>query len=561
MTVLLLIGHALAAEQFGIGAREADALEKKLVDEAINSEIARQLGKIDSKSVLNEVGLASEPPKIQEDDWTISVDQIVIENDDVTGHGYEEILRLYQGRRLAKSALLELIGKLNNYYASLGYVTTLVSLPEKQSTRSGMLVLRVNWGRVAGFLINSHAPSSLRDKVSLMSAMPGISGQILNMAMVDQIVENLSTPLKRVKIVIVPAEAAGYSYLNLIIENGEMLGFSVSADNSGRAREDGVYKFGLQGSISDLLGSNDILSIGAGYRFFDHRDGSAENNFYGSYVVPIGYWSGSLSYSVFNTRRLYKGYYGVYHNKGSLAEWKGRLSRVISRGEKGKTFGWIEIGRRKNSDFFENELVEVSSKTYTQLTVGLGRVMSLLGGGAYADISWSTGVPWLSGDKPPSGPLGPSAKYNVFSSNVSWRRIALNEPMPVIFSLKAAAQYSEDRLLGKNKFLIGDPYTVRGFSDYPVSGDKGAYLSGTIETQIKNSPFATRLMPRVGLDVGFTKDNANHSSWGILFSGVIGVSVEVGRATLLATMGFPLASRGVENSRGPVAYADATYKF
>lgn len=494
------------------------------------------------------------------------IKQITLDVGNVDVAQPEEIIKRYQGRALSNTDLVALLREINDYYAAQGYVTSMATIPA-QDLSTGTLIIRMLWGKLSGFLINGQPPQGWYEHAMLIGAMPGIEGSIFNIHISDQIVENLNTAGKSVQVEVVPAQEQGYSYLNLKVVRRLPVSGSLSIDNSGSERADGNTRASAQVTISDVLGVNDSLNLNTSKRFFNRRtDDNAEHVNGGSWNVPIGYWSLGASYSNIQSQQLLQTVHGGdYHNASSIKDAKLKLNRVLTRDQSGKTNAWFEISNRNNATYFEGVLTKVSSRRYSQFTMGISKSMLIAGGGAYADLSWTRGVPWLNGYMESSTQANAQqTDFNLISSNLSWQRPGRLLGIPVSYELRAAVQYSQDIVLSKNRQYLGDEYSVRGYKDSPLSGDKGAYLSSTVSFPIQLEGQIAKVIrsisPLVGLDYGWAKNNWAGEKTNFISGMALGLKFDANTTQASLIWGLPIKS-ATTTDFGSVLYASLNYRF
>lgn len=494
------------------------------------------------------------------DDWSgrrFDVREIRIDNDEPTP-AVEAIFSRYRNRRLGANEMVALVRELDDLYSARGFVTTIVSIPP-QNLLQGRLRLHVEWGRIRRVLLNGRRVDALglRERLEVGSAMPGLAGSVLNIHSIDQLVDNLSTGAKTVQVKILPTQQIDESDVDIESSPGTGRVQSVlGVDNSGSSLPDGHYRSSLQVSIADLLGINDRLQLSAGYRFFQHRDGNEENSLGFSYSVPVGFWSADIAYSAIDTRTPYPTVYGTYYGKGTLQQSSVKLSRLLSRDATHITNAWTQVLVRNNASYFEGQLIDISSKSYTQFSLGLTDTRSFDASSLYSELAWARGVPWLSGDVTPSSNDGPTARYDLLRGTLIWqhRRAADKAlPIPLLYTARGAFQWSDNPLLGLDKFMFGDQYTVRGYKSDPFSGDKGVYVSTDVATARQLLP-GLQASPHLGLDAGTSKNNDNPAGWTWTVAAAAGVDLSWKGGSLSLVVGAPL-TRNIAVSAKPVLHA------
>ena len=149
-------------------------------------------------------------------------------------------------------------------------------------------------------------------------------------------------------------------------------------------------------------------------------------------------------------------------------------------------------------------------------------------------------------------------KYNEFDKyNFDFllnKNFMLTKNQAANYKLNIGASYSDDRLLSRNKFDIGSEYTVRGFKESSVSGDKGIYINNTLTLLNENfSPF-------IGLDFGISKDK-DLDFVDKIAGMAAGVKYNRNNLNMSLTFSKPLKrSKGMPKESNPIYY-NISYSF
>ncbi|WP_373558934.1 ShlB/FhaC/HecB family hemolysin secretion/activation protein [Burkholderia sp. HI2714] len=530
----LLLGcvSGLRAQQPTVQDRERDLDEKARRQQSIEQQMQEWSAKPEvvapSPVQAPDVGEARFP-----------IEQIEVRDGARHFREIDRIVERYQGTTMGKTEIFALLRDLTNFYYERGYITTSVSLVE-QNLSSGTLILKVNWGYVKGWRINGQEPETIRERMMLTSAMPGMEGAVLNIRNIDQAIENLNGLGKAAKINVVPAEEVGYSYLDVALERSKPIAVSASIDNSGFSdrADQGLYKYGVNFSIANILSMNDMLTLSAARRYYKDPAHYAYDSLGVSYGFRVGFWSADLRYTAQPTKSVLSGIYGDYQLRGNTQDANFRISRVVNRSQTGKDTVYVALDRKRVRNYINDTLIEINSNTHTSIQMGFNRVNSLFGGTVFADVSWTRGIGWFGATVDPEfGGEGPSSRYDKFNLNLNWSRDFLIGGLRTNYTLSAGAQYSKNSLYYDSKLGVGDQYTVRGFKDQSAYGDTGLYVSNTI-----SFPFLTpigQVTPFAGVDWGVVT-NKDSTQRGGSIAGVAGGIRMSGRwASVAVTAGKP----------------------
>jgi len=447
--------------------------------------------------------------------------------------------------------MLELVRELMNDYAREGFVTTTVVLVP-QNLKQGTLVLGVQWGKVKGWRFDGHEATGMSEHATL-AMLPRVEGDLLNIRAVDQAVESLNNGRQQATVDIVPADETGYSWLDVRLHPRLPVSANIGLDNSGTSIKSGDGRLRTTvGATARGFGA-DVWSMGATRRHYYDGYEASEDSRNLSVSMPLGFWDMELRHGDSRYQRIFRSGYGGYDSSGESVDQNLKIGRTLSRSKRGKTDMTLRIQRKDNENFINDARLEVNSKVYTDLVLGVSRVDQVFGGSFYADASWSRGTRWLGANDVTINAEGHTpALYYKYAGNVSWTRGFGTRRMD--YSLRGGWQYTPRKLLTANKLTVGDEYSVRGFKGDSVFGDKGAYLSNTL-----NVPIAAGFVGFVGADVGVVQDNVPDAKKTVVSSWAVGVSGSWRNASITLTHAAPIKSP--YPTKGDVLYAMASLRF
>ena len=259
--------------------------------------------------------------------------------------------------------------------------------------REGVLTLEVKWGKLAGMTIEGKAPD-FRQKTRLFSAMPFAKDRVLNMADVDQALDNLLRVSGTDKLVVGAASEPGYSLLDLQNTKVDPVSVSMGVNNSGQ-QNDGWNQYYASANLNNLAGLNDVFS--AYYAQQDFRDpGNTQQIGSLSYSLPLGYWLFDANWYGSRYERLIGGQFGGYDSTGNSQRLSLKATRVLKRDGGGKTSAYAKVEVRDNNNAIEDFQIDISSKRYSSVNFGLTHVGEFLGGSIYWDMNVTGGTPWFN---------------------------------------------------------------------------------------------------------------------------------------------------------------------
>ncbi len=452
----------------------------------------------------------------------------------------KNIMEKYKNRNVTKKDILNLVKEMSNYYLKKGYITTIVTI-NTLDIKNKNLVLEVKKGYVA---TNSNVVFSNK------------KGKVLNIFDVDQVIENMNTGLTSATVDIVASDKEGYSTLLVNKKREKQIGGYVFLNN-GQYKDYGREQLGIQLSRDNLLGLSDVLNLGFYKRLTKKSKDNREDVYFLSYNIPFGYYNFRYDMSASKSKNLVEGLNGNYVSKNEVLKQNFTLSKTFFRNQTTKWSGDLGIKLNKTKNSFEDLVVDVSSQKYTNLLAQINYFHKIKNGAMYASFGYERGLKWFGGAGDDKDSVKKPYKKEFDKYNFDFllnKNFMLTKNQAANYKLNIGASYSDDRLLSRNKFDIGSEYTVRGFKESSVSGDKGIYINNTLT--LLNKSFS----PFIGLDFGISKDK--DLDFVDKIAGIAaGVKYNKNNLNMSLTFSRPLKrSKGMPRESNPIYY-NISYSF
>jgi hemolysin activation/secretion protein len=401
-----------------------------------------------------------------------------------------------QGRCLGGQGINLVLKRLQNALIARGYITSRVAA-EPQDLRTGELVLTLTPGRLQDIRLAPDSPPAT-SATRLSAAIPGRTGDVLNLRDIEQGLENLkSVPTADADIKIVPAEQEGRSDLVVAYRQGSPLRGTVSVDDSG-TKATGKYQGSVTAAYDNPAGLNDLL-----YASLNHdlglRSGRGTKGGLVHYSVPFGYWNASATYDRAYYHQTIAGATQnyVYSGRNSNAEIK--LSRVVRRDGNSKTVLAAGAFQRRANNYIDDTEVEVQRRRTGGWLATLNH-RHFLGAATFdASLGYKRGTGAFGSITAPEEAFGEgSSHFEIVTADIVFTTPFTLADKRFRYLINLRGQQDQTRLAPPERFIIGGRYTVRGFDgEMILSAERGWFVRNDIST-----PIAAGMEAYLGLDHG-----------------------------------------------------------
>ncbi|CAM2170442.1 Outer membrane transporter CdiB-2 [Paraburkholderia sacchari] len=396
------------------------------------------------------------------------------------------------GACVGKEGIDVLTKGLQQAILSRGYVTTRV-LVQPQDLSTGTLTFALVPGIVRQVRF---ADPTLWG--TWKTAFPTKTGDVLNLRDLEQGLEQMKRVSSQdVDMKIEPAEIPGESDVVLNVTRSKPWTFVASVDNSGTDAT-GKWQGNISLGLNNPLGLNDILNLGANQDLSFGNKALGSHGFNGSYSVPWGYWTATLSG---NTNTYYQDIAGVnqtFVSSGNQQNAALRIARVISRSQNDVLGGYVQLSKRFGASFINDTTIPTQARNNTFLE--LGATDRHYFGAAQFDgtLAYRQGIGGFGATADPY-PDGPTYRYHmaVLDANLSVPLTLANQIFRYVGTVHG--QFTNDTLFYIDDLTIGSRYTVRGFDgETMLAAERGFYWRNELQWPV----FQTGQVLYAGIDYG-----------------------------------------------------------
>ncbi|CAB5554744.1 ShlB/FhaC/HecB family hemolysin secretion/activation protein [Providencia rettgeri] len=419
----------------------------------------------------------------------------------------------YLKRCLTLGEIHELTKHVTNYYMEQGFITSQAIIPE-QDLSSHQLLLQVIEGHVETIEIEN-SPERLVHQI-----FPYQQGKILNLRHIEQGLEQLNRlSSAEYTIDIQPGSQNGYSRV-IIHQQGKKwpITSQLNLDNSGmEATGKQLLTGGL--TVDSPLGFGEQWSVSAN----TDMDGSVSHH--NRYIVanvnvPYGYWSYRYQFYRNSTLQPFYASGQQYRYEGKNTNQQLDISRLIYRDGKQRLTLQSSLKHKNANTQLASQTLSISSPTLTSLSF-TPQYSTTLGQGYFTfNPAAEWGISAFGASPDTLAKDSPRSHYRKFSLSSSYQYFF---PNGLTYLTSFYGQYSPDNLYGIERISIGGQYSVRGYHEQSLSGNRGGYWRNEINKDIANTAIG-QLRFIGALDYGFIASDKYHVEPDTLAGGAVGLS-------------------------------------
>ncbi|MFC6275933.1 ShlB/FhaC/HecB family hemolysin secretion/activation protein [Psittacicella hinzii] len=425
----------------------------------------------------------------------------------------------FAGQQFNARKVAALKNNLNNILIRAGYVTSIVYITN-EGFKDNTLTFNIKWGKVNQVRVSETQEDrdSFKNR-AMLTTIPGFYKDVLRINTIDQIVDNLTTTNKDVRIdVAATLNKTGYSDIIVNTQRSAMPRFTIGLNN---ANSQDVTTLQFVMNYADLIGINDSWTLSYNKRLY--RDWSDRHTDIVSlrYDQPLGNFNLSVnnqwtSYKNTVTTQAVTGDDLVYiaHAPQFKSDWK--LSYVAFRDKTQIANVFVGLAyKRAVTDirFKEGNANILYTKRYAvDWRIGANYLNNaLFGGRLFVEGYYTQGFGAFNGDYSAAPELQQYSKYAKFLSlYLNYNKNFFIGEQLFNTNTTVQGQYSlVKRLSGDYVTTFGDAYSVRGLRQDTISGDDGFLISTNFGPQFSiDNAFIRYVNPYLGLDYGLTRNKA-----------------------------------------------------
>lgn len=559
---LASVNPALAQAQLppdaGAIGRQADTIQRQQ-QERVDEDTTRILTRPQGPTVI-EVPTHEKAEAAPGSCQTIT--RIEFEHSPMLGKdGRDRLTAPYLGRCLGLGDVENLLSDITRFYIDKSRPTTRVYI-KPQNLAQGVLVLDVVEGRVEKVILDDNAKGT----VNLFTAFGLVRDTAFNLRVFEQGLDQINRlASNHASLDIVPGSKPGYSIVRITNRAESRIHVSGSFDNTGQTNTGRRQGTGTI-ILDDTLGLNEMWSYTRRQTVFDNRPNTDSSSNSALFSMPFNALTltGGYNDSAYRSQTVTAGG-TVFVLTGTSSTAFGRLDAAVWRNARNKLEISAQISNKRNRNFINGIYLPISSRVLTTVSLE-ANLSALIGRGSFkTGIGWTKGIDALGALDDGKMALAadtPRAQFDKLTARAAYIVPLQLGKLRVTSSTEIDAQYGFDPLYANEQIVIGSPFTVRGFYQGSLIGDRGLYLQQEFSSLIpvKVGRGDAYLRPHLSFDAGRVAP-ATASGVRATIAGVsAGLGLNFGPVDLDFTASRSIA-RGPLPDEGFLAFVRATISF
>lgn len=403
---------------------------------------------------------------------------------------FEDLVQPYLNRCNGMRNLSNLRDKISNRYIDSGYVTSRAYF-KVQDLSSGEVNIYVLEGKI----------EDIQSPVNIINLYPNYKDKILNIKDIEVIVKQAQRlQSQNLSLQLLPASKTGYTIVK-IVNNSENKPYygniginNFGVDKSGKAQ---IYN---NFNYENLFGLNDLFSVNLNTTNHALREQNRTLGTSVNYSIPFERFLFDIFYDYSNYKQLNNDEFSnEFLSRGRNEGYGLNISYNLLQTST-QSFDLLLNYQRKMTRNFLND-VKLDIQSYSNSTIDLGFKHSYTGDTFeyYSRFLTSKSVK--------------GQKDNIAIHDKYYRKYVMDlgytkyfdTPNHLKYDLTVRGQYSKDRLSGTEELYMGGVYSVRGFQDEGLSGNKGFYMRNELSWRYQLENIV--ISPYAGIDYGYIKNN------------------------------------------------------
>lgn len=475
-----------------------DFEEKKVFEEQKKNE------KIEENKVYD-MKLIEVNEDIKNEENCVKIEEINIMNMTIFDQSdFEDLIEPYLNKCNGLKNLSNLKDKISNKYIDKGYVTSRAFF-KLQDLSEGIVEIDVIEGKIEKII---------NENINTSNLYTSYDGKILNLRDLEVVIQQAERlHSQNLDLQLIPGTKVGYTIVKIVNNSNVKPYFgNIGIDNYG-TKKTGQYQIYNNFNYENLFGINDILelNINSTNNILKNNDNTLGSSL--NYSFPYERFLFNIFYNYSNYKQINSDEFNdLFQSDGNNDSLGFDISYKLYHSLK-HTLELLLNYQNKETENLLND-VRLDLQSYSTSSLGLGIKHSYKGDSFdyYSKFLINQGL---------SAESDEYAKQEIdFTKYVL--DLGFNKYFDTSNNLKynfyLRGQSTNDNLFGTEEISIGGVYSVRGFNNTGLSGNRGFYTRNELSVQYNLNDYT--LVPYLGLDYGYVPQNENNLGGNIVGSAI-----------------------------------------
>jgi hemolysin activation/secretion protein len=413
---------------------------------------------------------------------------------------FEDMIEPYLNKCNGLKKLSNLKDKISNRYIDKGFVTSRAFI-KLQDLSDGIVDIEVMEGKIEKII---------NENVNTSNLYSNYEDKILNLKDLEVVIQQAERLRSQsLDLKLIPGTKIGYTIVNIVNNSNESPFYGNIGINNYGNKKTGEYQIYNNFNYENLFGINDIIDFNINFtdNIFKNNDKTFGTSL--NYSFPYERLLFNIFYNYSNYKQLNKDEFNAQFQSDGDNDSLGIDISYKLYHSLNHTLELLLNYQNKKTENLLNE-VKLDLQSYSISSLGLGVKHSYSGEffDYYTKFMINQG---LSGKK--DSDSKEDIDFTKYQLDLGFNKY-FNTLNNLKYNFYLRGQYSNYNLFGTEEISMGGVYSVRGFNDAGLSGNKGFYVRNELSMQYNLNNYI--LVPYLGLDYGYVTESDNNIGGDIL---------------------------------------------
>lgn len=482
----------------------------------------------------------------KEEETCIEINKInILDSTIFTNSDFKELIKPYLNRCNGIKNLSNLRDKISNKYIDKGYVTSRAYFKVGDLTTKELNI----------YILEGKIEKIESGNVNISNLFINYENKILNLRDLEVLVQQAERlQSQQLDIQLIPSQKIGYTEIN-IVNNGPLESFfgNIGVNNFG-LKKTGKYQIYSNFSYENLFKINDIISLNLNSTNRALTTNDKTIGAYINYSFPIDRFLFDLFYSYSNYKQANQdNFSSTFQSNGDNYSFGLDISYKLFHSFQHSIEIFLGYEKKQTKNYLNDVRLDLQSYNTSSLSTGFKHNYRAESFDYYSKIMVKKGLAGYKDDISQQ-----DIYFTKYLFDLGFNKY-FNTANNLKYNFYLRSQYSSNNLLATEEISMGGVYSVRGFNDSELSGNKGFYTRNELSQTYKiDSLF---ILPYLGVDYGYVSNNT-YSVGGELYGFVVGSRAYIKDFNLELFYSVPLkASANIKDENSKFLGFSLSYNF